>query len=124
MSMNCSVDHFASYDTIYPADTVEWCPIPKYNNVLVCGTYKLDEANKSKTGTINLFTLDNEKKIKLVQSVSEDAVLDLKWNPFIVSGQILLAAALSGKHVSIYCLGEFSINNNQKTIHIVNCYIF
>lgn len=104
-----------SYDTIYPADTVEWCPIPKYSNVFVCGTYKLEEASKTKTGTINLFTLDSQNKIKLVQSVPEDGVLDLKWNSFIASGKILLAAALSGKHVSIYCLGEVSIINNKKT---------
>jgi len=105
---------FASYDTIYPADTVEWCPISKHSNVFVCGTYKLDEATKTKTGTINLFSLDSQNKIKLVQSVTEDAVLDLKWNPFVVSGKILLAAALSGKHVSVYRLGEDSIVNNQK----------
>ncbi|CAI6344188.1 unnamed protein product [Macrosiphum euphorbiae] len=99
---------FASYDTIYPADTVEWCPIPEYSNVFVCGTYKLEEASKKKTGTINLFSLDSQNKIKLVQSVPEDAVLDLKWNSFIAlgSGKILLAAALSGKHVSIYRLDE------------------
>jgi len=105
---------FASYDTIYPADTVEWCPIPKYSNVFVCGTYKLNEASKTKTGTINLFFLDSHNKIKLVQSIPEDAVLDLKWNSFISSGKILLAAALSGNHVSIYHLGEVSIINNEK----------
>lgn len=122
MSVNYSVDHFASYDTIYPADTIEWCPIPEYHNVFVCGTYKLHEATKSKTGTINLFSLDNQNKIKLIQSVPEDAVLDLKWNSCIVSGQVLLAAALSGKHVSVYRLGEFPINNNQKTMHLINYY--
>lgn len=111
MSADCSVDFCVSYDTIYPADCVEWCPIFEYNNIFVCGTYKLDETNKSKTGTINLFALDNQNKIKLIQSISEDAVLDLKWNYLVVSGKILLAAALSGKHVSVYKLGEFSINN-------------
>ncbi|KNC84551.1 hypothetical protein SARC_03224 [Sphaeroforma arctica JP610] len=28
-------------DTIYSADTVEWCPIPELADVLVCGTYQL-----------------------------------------------------------------------------------
>lgn len=106
MSEISSVDVFESYDTIYPADTVEWCPIIEYNHVFVCGTYKLDEANKSKTGTINLFILDEQNKIKLIQSVPEDAVLDLKWNPQVVSGKILLAAALSGKHITVYSLGK------------------
>lgn len=106
MSGNCSVDCFASYDTIYPADTVEWCPILEYNHIFVCGTYKLDEVNKLKTGTINLFSLDNQNKIDLIQCIPADAVLDLKWNPYTVSGKILLAAALSGKHISIYSLGK------------------
>lgn len=106
MSGNSKVDHFVSYDTIYPADTVEWCPILGYNNIFVCGTYKLEEANKSKIGTINLFALDNLNQITLIQSISGNAVLDLKWNPYIVSGKILLAAALSGTHISVYSLGK------------------
>jgi len=108
MSESCNVELFVSYDTVYPADTVEWCPILNYNSVFVCGTYKLNEATKSKSGTIDLFTLDQENKIKLIQSIPEDAVLDLKWNPCTVNGKILLAAALSGKHISIYSLGKFS----------------
>lgn len=108
---DCSVNHFESYDTIYPADTVEWCPVLEYNNLFVCGTYKLNEADKSKIGTINLFALDNQNKIKLIQSISEDAVLDLKWNHHMISGKILLAAALSGKHVSVYSLGKFLTSN-------------
>lgn len=111
MSGNCSVNHFVSYDTIYPADTVEWCPILEYSNIFVCGTYKLEEANKLKIGTINLFALDDQNKIKLIQSISGDAVLDLKWNPYMVSGKILLAAALSGIHISVYSLGKI-LNNN------------
>lgn len=106
MSGNCSVELFESYDTILPADSVEWCPVNEFNNVFVCGTYKLDEMTKSKTGTINLFALDKFYKIKLIQSVPEDAVLDLKWNPHLISGKILLAAALSGSHVSVYSLGK------------------
>lgn len=106
MSENCNVKLLTSHDTIFPADTVEWCPITDYHNVFVCGTYKLDELTKSKTGTINLFVLDGCNKIKLIQSLPEDAVLDLKWNPYIISGKILLAAALSGKHIKVYSLGE------------------
>lgn len=113
MSADCSVDLHVSYDTVYPADTVEWCPISEHNNLFVCGTYKLDEANKSKTGTIDLFCLDRENKIKLIQSIPEDAVLDLKWNTHLLSGKILLAAALSGNHVSVYSLGVFLTKKNS-----------
>jgi len=37
----------ATFDTIYPADSVEFCPCPGYRDYLVCGTYKLEE-EKSK----------------------------------------------------------------------------
>lgn len=30
-----------SLDTIYSADSIEWCPIPGYENILACGTYQL-----------------------------------------------------------------------------------
>lgn len=116
MSADSSVNLFVSYDTIYPADTVEWCPVLGFNHLFVCGTYKLDEANKSKTGTIILFSLDEQSKIKLIQSIPEDAVLDLKWNPHYVSGKILLAAALSGKHVRVYSLGKFSIKPTDNSL--------
>lgn len=116
MYADCTVDLYVSYDTIYPADTVEWCPISEYNDVFVCETYKLHETNKSKTGTINLFSLDHKNKIKLIQSIHKDAVLDLKWNPHIVSKKILLAAALSGNHINVYSLGKFLIDNYQQMV--------
>ena len=31
----------SSYDTIFPADTVEFCPFSENTDILVCGTYKL-----------------------------------------------------------------------------------
>jgi diphthine methyl ester acylhydrolase len=32
-----------SIDTVLPADSVEFCPHPDAANVLVCGTYKLED---------------------------------------------------------------------------------
>ena len=29
-------------DTVYSADSVEWCPIDGFNHVLACGTYQLE----------------------------------------------------------------------------------
>lgn len=31
------------FDTELSADTVEWCPVPTSNNILVCGTYQLQK---------------------------------------------------------------------------------
>jgi diphthamide biosynthesis protein 7 len=32
-----------SFDTFYPADSIEFCPSPQYSQYFVCGTYKLEE---------------------------------------------------------------------------------
>lgn len=40
------------YDTDYPADSLEFCPQPGYQDLFVCGTYKLlkdDEGDGTKT---------------------------------------------------------------------------
>ena len=30
-------------DTEYTADSVEWCPVENYHNILLCGTYQLTD---------------------------------------------------------------------------------
>ena len=41
-------------DTEYSADSVEWCPVPGFQHVLVCGTYQLAD---SKVGPVPLISL-------------------------------------------------------------------
>lgn len=38
------------WETGYSADSVEWCPVEPFRNVLVCGTYQLDK--KDDQGTL------------------------------------------------------------------------
>lgn len=33
-------------DTEYCADSIEWCPHPGYQDVLLCGTYQLDQSKE------------------------------------------------------------------------------
>jgi diphthamide biosynthesis protein 7 len=35
------------FDTVLPADSVEFCPHPDALNILACGTYKLDDSEFS-----------------------------------------------------------------------------
>jgi len=43
---------FLSIDTVLPADSVEFCPHPDASNILVCGTYKLqDNQNPQPSGS-------------------------------------------------------------------------
>lgn len=55
-----SWSNMVSFDTVWPADSLEFCPAPGFQDIFVCGTYKLldepaqassnDDANgKSKT---------------------------------------------------------------------------
>lgn len=36
-----SYQTFATKDTGFYADTVEWCPLEPYKDILACGTYQL-----------------------------------------------------------------------------------
>ncbi|OJT15836.1 hypothetical protein TRAPUB_3434 [Trametes pubescens] len=39
------------YDTIWPADSVEFCPHPDATDVFVVGTYKLEDSEKIETAS-------------------------------------------------------------------------
>ena len=47
------------FDTGYSADTTEWCPVPDYQHVLLCGTYQLAENTLVKQD-------ENLKEVKIV----------------------------------------------------------
>ena len=38
-----AVNSHTTFDTVYPADTVELCPSEGHTDLLVCGTYKIFE---------------------------------------------------------------------------------
>jgi diphthamide biosynthesis protein 7 len=39
------------FDTLWPADSVEFCPQPSFQHVFACGTYKLVEADGTSVPT-------------------------------------------------------------------------
>lgn len=39
---------YQTIDTIYNADTVEWCPVEGFQDLLLCGTYQLEENDSQK----------------------------------------------------------------------------
>lgn len=43
------------FDTELSADTVEWCPVPASNNILVCGTYQLQKGVSELTSPSGLW---------------------------------------------------------------------
>lgn len=40
------------FDTVFPADTLEFCPHPSAQNIFVCGTYNLDQPTQSTPETV------------------------------------------------------------------------
>jgi len=103
----------ATFDTKLPADTVEWCPVEPYRNILACGTYKLNknEPNTKFTyrqGQILLLRIANGGELELLQQVYTSAILDMKWLHVIdiVETRILLAVVDSMGYLQIYQLKD------------------
>ena len=54
-------DSMIAFDTILPADSVEFCPHPTAQDILVCGTYKLIDTpgqTQQRTGECIVLQLD------------------------------------------------------------------
>lgn len=56
-------------DTGYYADTVEWCPLKSFEDILACGTYQLLEGNnkeavsesvQKRVGNIQVYRQDED----------------------------------------------------------------
>ncbi|KAJ9577190.1 hypothetical protein L9F63_006247 [Diploptera punctata] len=97
------------WDTIYSADSVEWCPIAPHQNIFVCGTYQLAEHESQqdaykRLGRLYLFKFNITEDLKLVQTIDMPAILDMKWCQRIVNGNILLAIANATGSIDIFKL--------------------
>ncbi|KAI0308197.1 WD-40 repeat-containing protein [Multifurca ochricompacta] len=103
-----------SIDTVLPADSVEFCPHPNASNVLVCGTYKLEDrqnfqenekpVSSIRRGQCLVYEVHSEQDIKVskTQEISLPAILDLKWCHTASNCQPLLAVADAEGSVSLF----------------------
>ncbi|KAJ8935002.1 hypothetical protein NQ318_012654 [Aromia moschata] len=111
-SQNISILH--SFDTEYGADAVEWCPHSPHESIFVCGNYELKETGgcqpKKRFGRVLLFSVMPEISVKcdlkLHQIINLAAVLDLKWCPNKINGDILLGVVTASDRIEIYKLTE------------------
>lgn len=94
------IETITTFDTVYNADTVEWCPVPCYLNFLVCGTYQLNEETKDRFG--RLYLLRVADNLHVVQQLEMAAIPDCKWCPVCVDSKILLAVATTAGQVIVY----------------------
>ncbi|XP_074526967.1 diphthine methyltransferase [Halichoeres trimaculatus] len=104
------------YDTELSADTVEWCPVSPYHDILACGTYQLhkgtgeENATTSRTGRLYLFEFRREGSmsppLSELQRMDTAAILDLKWCHVPLSGKAVLGMAAASGELQLYTLSN------------------
>ncbi|PBL01145.1 WD-40 repeat-containing protein [Armillaria gallica] len=75
------------FDTIYPADSVEFCPHENLHDIFVVGTYKLDQEDgdmerktpQHRRGQCRVFRMSSGTNFEEIQCFDLPAVLDMKW---------------------------------------------
>ena len=55
------MSHILDLDTVQHADSVEWCPTPGLEEILVCGTYQLNELSHIREGSLSFFSWEGLK---------------------------------------------------------------
>ncbi|CAK1546954.1 unnamed protein product [Leptosia nina] len=102
------------WHTGFSADSVEWCPVEPYNDVLVCGTYQLDKTDnessatkQKRLGRVYLFEI-NEKTESLcpIQTIDTSGILDQKWSYQRIENFPVLGTVTSEGKIQLYRLVE------------------
>ncbi|KAH7911202.1 WD40-repeat-containing domain protein [Hygrophoropsis aurantiaca] len=125
----------SGFDTVYPADSVEFCPQEGSRHVFVCGTYKLEQSKQQgeasdpdipweplkqcRRGNCLVFGVSSThpSKLEQLQRISLPAVLDMKWCHR--SGPAALGIADSEGNVSFH---EWQADQNRLThLQTVSC---
>lgn len=102
-----------AYDTHLPADSVEFCPFPTAQDVLVCGTYQLIDSpsqpsrSQTRRGHCLVLKLDQDsvnanRTLHQIQSIPLPAVLDIKWSHGSTASNPILAIADAEGNVRFY----------------------
>ncbi|XP_046361257.2 diphthine methyltransferase-like [Haliotis rufescens] len=83
-----------TFDTELNADSVEWCPVEGCQDVLLCGTYQLEEQDKgestcdekrpqTRVGQLRVYRLESTeaspRSLSLHHCLDMPGVLDIKW---------------------------------------------
>lgn len=78
-----SVKTVVQIDTVFTADSVEWCP---GRQLLALGTYQLDEATRARLGSLSLYQYSSESTDSPLTQVAQSqtgtlksGILDMKW---------------------------------------------
>lgn len=124
MQTTTTIETLKTFDTVYSADSVEWCPFDEYQNYFVVGTYELQENEKDsiatsssiRKGKIYLFCYekDNDELI-LCDTIETDAILDQKWfNEYLITTTSIGTVQtykLNGKQLEL--INEFNLAEDE-----------
>ncbi|KAI0322336.1 WD-40 repeat-containing protein [Amylostereum chailletii] len=120
------------FDTVYPSDSVEFCPHPHATDIFVCGTYQLQDSPQNlpgnddenllepqpsrqqqhRVGKCLVFRVDSPENdtFSQIQEISLPAVLDMKWCHTTPERQPVLGIADSEGHITIH---EWDLQTKQ-----------
>lgn len=121
-------DYFHTLDTFITelsADSVEWCPVESFKDILACGTYKLPEINDSsknrRIGQIYLFRVTEGGKLKMLHQIDSSGILDMKWMyiPDIDNNRVLLAVVNSNGYLQIYELKYVDSTHDRTELKLI-----
>ncbi|XP_063444635.1 diphthine methyltransferase-like [Mytilus trossulus] len=114
-------------DTEYSADSVEWCPHDGYQDILLCGTYQLDQSKDSqedssvpqtRLGKLHTYRLKEEEETQSldhVQTTDMPGILDIKWCPSLIDNQSLFGLVNSIGELQIY-----QLNDDGKSVFVTS----
>ncbi|XP_066261772.1 diphthine methyltransferase [Euwallacea similis] len=108
------------HDTVYSADSVEWCPHKPNTSFFVCGNYQLTEEkgaedlepSEKRLGRILLFSVDFFRGLELHQTIETAAILDQKWCPNQIDSVSILGVVNAKRSLEIYKL----LNRNLELV--------
>ncbi len=100
-------------DTVKHADCVETCPIDGYDDVIVIGTYHLQDEQRS--GNIQVEHVQAthgdawQSHEHQVIDLASSGVFDIKWGHSKVNEQILLGMVTTEGILAVYALDQVSL---------------
>ncbi|KAK0506232.1 WD40-repeat-containing domain protein [Armillaria luteobubalina] len=109
------------FDTIYPADSVEFCPHDSLQDIFVVGTYKLDQDDgdmerktpQHRRGQCRVFRMDTGTNFEQIQCFDLPAVLDMKWCHMSPSSPATLGIADSEGNITLHQWQETGLRQIQ-----------
>ncbi|OSX67573.1 hypothetical protein POSPLADRAFT_1042785 [Postia placenta MAD-698-R-SB12] len=117
-------------DTVFPADSVEFCPHPSFADIFACGTYQLEQPDslppspdeldedvahpvvprkqqrKGECLLLRAQTSDDGEQLSLLHKTSLPAILDMKWCHLASSIDPTLAIADSEGSITLHSLRD------------------